>query len=95
MPPVFGPLSPSTDALVVLRRGERDRGLAVAQREERRLLADEKLLDHHLGAGLAQAAAEHHVDRGFGLGDVSAMITPLPAASPSALMTIGVPCLRT
>jgi hypothetical protein len=26
---------------------------------------------------------------------VSAMITPLPAASPSALMTIGAVCLRT
>ena len=56
-------------ALVVLRRGERDRGLAVAQREERDFLAGEKFLDHDLGAGRAEAAAEHHVDRGFGFGD--------------------------
>ena len=55
-------------ALVVLRGDQRDRGLAVAEREERRLLAVEEFLDHHLGAGVAQAAAEHHVDRRFRLG---------------------------
>ncbi len=56
-------------ALVVLRRRERDRGLAVAQREERRLLAGQELFDHDLGAGCAQAAREHHVDRGLRLSD--------------------------
>ena len=30
MPPVFGPVSPVADALVVLRGAERQRGLAVA-----------------------------------------------------------------
>ena len=54
---------------MVLRRGERNRGLAVAEREERGFLALEKLLHHQLGAGLAQPAAEHHVDRGLRLGD--------------------------
>ena len=55
-------------ALVVLRGDERDRGLAVAQREERRLLAAQEFLDHDFGARLAETAAEHHVDRGFGFG---------------------------
>ena len=40
-------------------------------------------------------SAEHHVDRRFGLGEVCATTTPLPAASPSALTTIGAPCART
>ena len=72
MPPVFGTGVAVADALVVLRRGERDRGLAVAQREERGLLAVEELLDHDLGAGRAQAAAEHHVDGRVRFGNGSA-----------------------
>ena len=63
-----GALVAVEDALVVLRGDERDRGLAVAQREERRLLAAQEFLDHDLGARLAETAAEHHVDGGFGLG---------------------------
>ena len=66
MPPVFGTLIAVKHALVVLRGRQRDRGLAVAQREERRLLAGEKFLHHDLGARFAQTAAEHHVDGGFG-----------------------------
>ncbi len=54
---------------MVLRRGQRDRGLAVAQREEGRLLAGEEFFDDDFAAGFAEAAAEHHVDGGFGLGD--------------------------
>ena len=64
MPPVFGPVSPSNDALVVLRRGERQRVLAVAEREERGLLAAQEFLDHDLRAGSAEAAVEHRVDGG-------------------------------
>ena len=45
MPPVFGPLVAVEDPLVVLRRRHRDRALAVAQRQQRELLADEVLLD--------------------------------------------------
>ena len=37
------PVVAVADALVVLRRGERDRGLAVAQREERSFLADKAI----------------------------------------------------
>ncbi len=54
---------------MVLRRGQCDRGLAVAQREKGRFLAGEKFLDDDFAAGFAQAAAEHHVDGRFGLGD--------------------------
>ena len=43
--------------LVVLRGGERDRGLAVAQREEADLAARQEFLDHDLGAGRAERAA--------------------------------------
>ena len=68
MPPVFGPVSPSPTRLWSCAEASGDRGLAVAQREERGLLADQEFLDHDLGAGRAEAAAEHHVDRGFGLG---------------------------
>ena len=45
MPPVFGPVVAVADPLVVLRRRHRDRPLAVAQREQRQLLAVEVLLD--------------------------------------------------
>src|SRR6266513_1912511 len=56
-------------ALVVLGRGERDRALAVAQREERRLLAGQTFLDDDLGAGRAEPAGQHHVDGGLRLLD--------------------------
>ena len=54
-------------ALVVLRGGERDRGFAVAQREEADLAAGEKFLDHDFRAGRTERAVEHHGDGGFGL----------------------------
>ena len=50
-------------ALVVLRADQRQRMLAVAQREEARLLADQEFLDHHRGAGGAEAVARQHVAR--------------------------------
>ena len=63
MPPVFGPGVAVADALVVLRRAEGQRGRAVAEAEEARLLAVEEFLDHDLGAGRAEGAAEAGVDR--------------------------------
>ena len=64
-------------ALVVLRARQRDRSLAVAQREEADLAAGEIFLDHDLGPGRAEAAFEHHGDRGLGfrkcLGDHHAL----------------------
>ena len=50
---------------MILRAAERDRGRAVAQREERYFLADKAFLDHDLGAGRAERAREHHVDGGL------------------------------
>ena len=82
-------------ALVVLRRGERQHGLAVGEREEARFLAVEKLLDHELGAGRAERAAKQASMAASASARVSAMTTPLPAASPSALTTIGSVCLAT
>ena len=77
---------------MVLRGRERDGGFAVAQGEERGFFALQKFLDDDFDSGLAEAAAEHHVDRGFGFGDgPAATTTPLPAARPSALTTIGAP----
>ena len=55
-------------ALVVLRRGKRDRGLAVAEREKRGFLPVQKFLHHHLRAGRTEGAAKHHVDRRLRLG---------------------------
>jgi len=58
------------DALVVPRRGERQRMRAVDQREEARLLALEKLLDDHFCPGGAEALRHHGlVDGRFRLGD--------------------------
>ena len=82
-------------ALVVLRARQRDRGLAVAQREEADLAAGQKFLDHDLGAGRAETALEHHGDRGFGLGQRLRDHHAFAGGKPSALTTIGAPCART
>ena len=64
MPPVFGPVSPSPTRLWSCAAAERQRGLAVAQREQRDFLADQAFLDHHRVAGVAECAGLHHrVDR--------------------------------
>ena len=47
---------------MILRGGERQRGVAVAQREERGFLALHEFLDHDFRTGFAEPAAEHHVD---------------------------------
>jgi hypothetical protein len=43
----------------------------------------------------SDVGAEHVVDGGVRLGGDIATTTPLPAARPSALMTMGAPCLST
>ena len=66
MPPVFGTQVAVEDPLVVLRRRERDRALAVAQAQQGQLLAFEELLEHDLG--LAEAPlGEEDVERDAGL----------------------------
>ena len=69
MPPVLGPWSPSKARLWSCAEAS---GIAVSPSHSAKNEASsptQELLDHHLGAGVAEAAAEHHVDRGFGLGD--------------------------
>ena len=61
MPPVFGPVSPSPIRLKSCAGRHRDGALAVAQREQRQLLALEELLDQHARAGLAEAAVDEEV----------------------------------
>ena len=57
------------DPLVVLRRGERQHGLAVDEREEAGLLAVQEFLDDQGVAGRAELFLDHDgVDGGFGLG---------------------------
>ena len=65
MPPVFGPVSPSTTRLWSCAEASGDaRSSPSHEREEGGFLADEALLDHDLRAGRAEAAGEHHVDGG-------------------------------
>ena len=62
------------------------------EHEEARLLAGEALLDHDRGAGRAVRAGEaRRRPRPSPPSTVAATVTPLPAASPSALTTIGAP----
>ena len=90
------PLVAVADALVVLRGGERDRGLAVAQREEamppRRRGTPRSRFPRPACRGRRRTSCRSRLPPPA---RVSATTTPLPAASPSALTTIGAPCLRT
>ena len=57
---------------MVLGAAEQDGLLAVAQGEEGALLPVHELLDHDAGPGGAEAAAQHALDLGFGVGTVGA-----------------------
>ena len=92
MPPVFGPRSPSNARLWSCAVPIARQILAVRQHEEARLLAVHELLDDD---PRARALREDRVERRLRLGDVAATVTPLPAASPSALTTIGAPWAAT
>ena len=80
---------------MVLGGADRDRGRAVAERKQARLLADEALLDDELGPGLASAPPSMSSMAPSASATLAATTTPLPAASPSALTTIGAPSART
>ena len=56
MPPVLGPVSPSPMLLVILGGADQHRGLAIAEREQRDLVAFQTLLDHHRSAGGTEAS---------------------------------------
>ena len=98
MPPVFGPRSPSNDALVVLRGGERH---GARRRRTRRGSSPPRrastLLEDDGGAGVAELALAHRCGRWprRPRRPCPATTTPLPAASPSALTTRGAPAART
>jgi hypothetical protein len=97
MPPVLGPWSPSFRRLWSWLVASARAWRAVAHDDEAGFLALEELLDHHARAGIAHlVVGEHHVDGGVRLGQESmATTTPLPAARPSALITIGAPSAST
>ena len=63
MPPVFGPVSLSTDSLVILRSAERQNGFTIAEDEEAGFLAAHEFFNDNLGPGIAENAAEHLVNR--------------------------------
>ena len=89
MPPVFGPLVAVEDPLVVLGRGQRHDVLAVAERQQRELLALEELLEHDRRSSPKRRSVKKTSTASRASASVAQMITPLPAASPSAFSTAG------
>ena len=84
------------DALVILRArraGSRVSPSHSAKKDD--LLADQKFLDHDLRAGGPKPPSNISRSRPRLPRGSAATTTPLPAASPSALTTIGAPCSRT
>ena len=76
-------------SFVILRGRQRQHVLAVDHDDEARLLARQKFLDDDAGTRIAHRIDEHGVDRRVRVRAVVATTTPLPAASPSALITMG------
>src|ERR1022692_2465327 len=78
------------DAFVVLGGSKRRHMLAVGEAEEADLVAGEELLDDYLLLSFAQERArEKAVGASMAVRRDWQMTTPLPAASPSALTTMG------
>jgi hypothetical protein len=69
--------------------------LAVGHDDEARFLALQEFLDHHSAPAAPKRPANMAVAASIGFGREAAMITPLPAARPLALTTIGGGCART
>ena len=82
------PLVAVEDPLVVLGRGEWDDVLAVAEREQRELFTLEELLQHD-GRCPKRRSVKNTSTASRASASLAQMITPLPAASPSALSTAG------
>jgi hypothetical protein len=76
--------------LVVLRRFQRHDVPPVAQRDKANLFASQILLDHQAAAcGSHKLAGQQPLRRLIRLFRDPAMMTPLPAAKPSAFKTTG------
>ena len=75
--------------LVILRRRQRQDVLAVRHHDEAGFLARQEFLDDDLVARVAELPGEHRFAVAMASVAVSAMTTPLPAARPLALTTIG------
>ena len=97
MPPVFGPCVAVAQALVVLAGGERQHVRAVAMTMKLASSPCEELLDHDARAGVAELVLRRASRRSRRAlrPTLAATTTPLPAARPSALTTIGAPRLST
>ena len=93
MPPVFGPWSPSRRRLWSWLVASGSTCVPSPMHDEARFLALEELLDHDARAGVAQLVARRasRRSRRAPRPRVAATTTPLPAARPSALTTIGAP----
>ena len=53
MPPVLGPVSPSTGTLVILRCHQRGYALSVAYNQEREFIALQEFFEDYAGSGFA------------------------------------------
>ena len=91
MPPVFGPVSPSPRRLWSWLVASASTLRAVADDHEARFLAVEELLDHDAAAAGAARRRASRRSPACASARVAATTTPLPAARPSALTTIGAP----
>ena len=80
-------------ALVILGDGHRPEIGAVDKAHQGEFPAVQEVLDNDLGTGGAEAMVDEDVfECALAACSSMATVTPLPAARPSALMTIGAPC---
>ena len=91
MPPVLGPRSPSNTRLWSCAVPS---GIARVPSHSAKKLASSPNR-HSSTTTSAPGSANRAVSASSAWSRVSATVTPLPAASPSAFTTIGAPCCRT
>ena len=96
MPPVLGPVSPSPMRLWSWLVAMGKTLLAVDHDDKARLFAVEELFNDHAATRIAEGLLPESmsVTAASACSRVSATMTPLPAARPSAFTTIGAPCSR-
>ena len=91
MPPVFGPVSPSPTRLWSCAV---PKGSAVVPSQSTKKLASSPVRHSSITTS-AFGSAKQAAIAASASSTVAATVTPLPAARPSALTTIGAPCSRT